>query len=72
MSKSSEPSLCLRFAIASLAILVFGVALVFAAEGIAAQSGLGNSFIGVTLLAAATLAVLAIYLLSVVVLFTLR
>ena len=39
---------------ACLAILVFGLLLVVFAERIAAQSGLGTSFIGVTLLAAAT------------------
>ncbi|SEW26545.1 cation:H+ antiporter [Cognatiyoonia koreensis] len=39
---------------ACLAILVFGVLLVTFAERIASQSGLGTSFIGVTLLAAAT------------------
>lgn len=39
---------------ACLAILVFGLLLVIFAERIATQSGLGTSFIGVTLLAAAT------------------
>ncbi len=39
---------------ASLAILVSGVVLVQTAEAIATQSGLGSSFIGVTLLASST------------------
>ena len=43
-----------RFAVASLVILVFGVVLVHLTETIAAQSGLGQSFLGVTLLAATT------------------
>lgn len=54
MAKVTERSLYIRFATASLAILVFGVALVFTAERIAAQTGLGNSFIGATLLAGST------------------
>jgi cation:H+ antiporter len=43
-----------RFAIASLAILVCGVLLVALSEQIAIQSGLGRSFIGLTILAAST------------------
>ncbi len=43
-----------RAAFASLVILVAGVLLVFAAETIADQSGLGSSFIGATLLASST------------------
>ncbi|MGI9516169.1 MAG: sodium:calcium antiporter [Pirellulaceae bacterium] len=54
VSALSDRSLYLRFGIASLAILVFGGALVFAAEGIAIQTGLGNSFVGATLLAGST------------------
>lgn len=46
--------LCLSFAVAAAAILVFGVLLVTLAEVIAEQTGLGASFIGVTLLAGAT------------------
>lgn len=40
--------------LACAAILIFGIALVAAAEQLAVQTGLGSSFIGVTLLAAAT------------------
>ncbi|MDZ7670901.1 MAG: sodium:calcium antiporter [Gammaproteobacteria bacterium] len=43
-----------RSLLAALVILLAGVALVWTAEAIAGQSGLGRSFIGVTLLAAAT------------------
>ena len=50
-SRLADRTLYLRFGLASLAILVFGAGLVFAAEAIATQTGLGNSFIGVTLLA---------------------
>ena len=54
MSKLTERTLFLRFGLASLAILIGGVALVFSAEKIAAHTGLGNSFIGATLLAGST------------------
>lgn len=47
-------TLILQAIVASAAILVFGLLLVVFAERIALQSGLGSSFIGVTLLAAAT------------------
>ncbi|MCK0097407.1 hypothetical protein MWU60_17655 [Yoonia sp. F2084L] len=47
-------SLILQAVAACLAILVFGLLLVVLAERIAVQSGLGTSFIGVTLLAGAT------------------
>lgn len=43
-----------RFAAAAAVILVLGVLIVYSAETIATQSGLGGSFIGVTFLAAAT------------------
>lgn len=43
-----------RFAAASAVILVLGVLIVYDAEVIAEQSGLGGSFIGVTFLAGAT------------------
>ena len=43
-----------RFALASLAILVFGIVLVISAEQLAVQTGLGTSFIGATLLAGST------------------
>ena len=46
--------LLLRFAAASGLILVCGVVLVYASEALAAQTGLGSSFIGATLLAATT------------------
>lgn len=47
-------SLIIQAIAACLAILVFGLLLVVFAERIAEQSGLGTSFIGVTLLAGAT------------------
>lgn len=47
-------SLALRSCIAAMVILVCGVLLVEVCETIAIQSSLGNSFIGVTLLAATT------------------
>jgi cation:H+ antiporter len=50
----SDRRLGYRFVLASVAILVFGIALVVSAEGIAAQTGLGTSFIGATLLAGST------------------
>lgn len=46
--------LIFRFAAASFVILICGVVLVGTAENIASQTGLGSSFIGVTLLAGAT------------------
>ena len=48
------PALIRRFAAASAVILVCGVVLVRLTETIAVQSGLGQSFLGVTLLAAST------------------
>ena len=54
LAKIAMPGLVARFAIASLVILVCGVLLVALSEQIARQSGLGRSFIGVTLLAAST------------------
>ena len=54
LTSLSTTNLIVRSVLASLVILVCGIALVHAAEGIALQSGLGTSFIGVTLLAAAT------------------
>jgi len=50
----STRQLSLRFALTSLVILIFGVSLVRSAEAIAVQSGLGTSFVGVTLLAGST------------------
>jgi len=50
----SYAQLVFRFGAASFVILICGVLLVGAAETIATQSGLGSSFIGVTLLAGAT------------------
>lgn len=52
--KASNRSLIYQAIAACLAILVFGLLLVVFAERIAEQSGLGASFVGVTLLAAAT------------------
>lgn len=46
--------LYMRFAVSSLAILFFGVILVYTAERLAVQTGLGTSFIGATLLAGST------------------
>lgn len=54
VAEKSDVSLKVRSGIACLAILVFGLFLVVFAERIAVQSGLGASFVGVTLLAAAT------------------
>lgn len=51
---TSNRALILQTVAACIAILVFGLLLVVLAERIAVQSGLGTSFIGVTLLAAAT------------------
>jgi cation:H+ antiporter len=51
---TTNRSLILQTVAACLAILVFGLLLVVLAERIAAQSGLGTSFVGVTLLAGAT------------------
>ncbi len=50
----STSNLYWRFAIASLVILVCGAMLVFVAEVLGQQSGLGSSFIGVSILAAST------------------
>ena len=50
----SNKSLIGQTVAACLAILIFGLLLVAFAERIAVQSGLGTSFVGVTLLAAAT------------------
>lgn len=47
-------SLIVRSVMAAIVILVCGVVLVHSAEAIAAQTGLGSSFIGVTILAAST------------------
>lgn len=52
--KAANSVLCLQAALACIAILVFGVLIVEFAQIIADQSGLGRSFIGVTLLAGAT------------------
>lgn len=54
VSKENNRQLYQRFAISSLTILLFGVALVYSAEKLATQTGLGTSFIGATLLAGAT------------------
>ena len=51
---TTNQSLILQTVIACIAILIFGLLLVLLAERIAVQSGLGTSFIGVTLLAGAT------------------
>ena len=52
--ETSNRSLITQTVAVCLAILVFGLLLVVFAERIALQSGLGASFVGVTLLAAAT------------------
>jgi cation:H+ antiporter len=52
--ETTDRSLILQTVIACLAILIFGLLLVVLAERLAEQSGLGTSFIGVTLLAGAT------------------
>ena len=54
LARIAMPGLVTRFVLASLAILICGVLLVALSEQIAIQSGLGQSFIGVTLLAAST------------------
>lgn len=54
LAKASKTSLLAQAITASMAILFFGLLLVVFADRIATQSGLGTSFIGVTLLAAAT------------------
>ncbi len=54
LGRIAMPGLVMRFVVASAVILVCGVLLVALSEQIAAQSGLGRSFIGVTLLAAST------------------
>lgn len=51
---SSKEQLAKRAGFYCLVILIVGIALVICAATIAAQSGLGESFVGVTLLAAAT------------------
>lgn len=54
LAEKTNASLVVQALVACLAILVFGLLLVVFAERIADQSGLGASFVGVTLLAAAT------------------
>lgn len=54
LSELDVPALIRRFAAASVVILICGVLLVHLTETIAVQSGLGQSFLGVTLLAAST------------------
>lgn len=54
LAETVNASLAWQVVVACLAILLFGVLLVFFAERIAEQSGLGTGFIGVTLLAVAT------------------
>ncbi len=54
LEKKSTRSLIFYSVIASFVILIAGVALAVAADSIAEKSSLGSSFIGVTLLAAAT------------------
>ncbi len=46
--------LTIGFSLSATAVLVFGVLLVQTADALAVQTGLGSSFIGVTLLAAST------------------
>ena len=52
--RATDRQLIGRFAVSSAGILLFGVLLVVTAEGLAKQTGLGNSFIGATLLAGST------------------
>ena len=54
LARQSNNALLWQASAACLGILLFGVLLVVFADRIAAQSGLGTSFVGVTLLAAAT------------------
>lgn len=54
LSETSSKLLFWQTGAATCAIVIFGLGLVLFAERIAEQSGLGTSFIGVTLLAAAT------------------
>ncbi len=54
LAQTANVNLIWQSIAACLAILVFGLLLVLFADRIAAQSGLGTGFIGVTLLAAAT------------------
>lgn len=54
LAEASLRQLIFAFVLAALVILVCGVLLVASAEAIATQSGLGESFIGATLLAAVT------------------
>lgn len=54
LTATSDALLLAILSAASLAVLVCGLVLVLSAEAIARQSGLGESFIGVTLLASVT------------------
>lgn len=54
LPEASTKSLLFQAALSCLSILVFGVLLVLSSETIAVETGLGASFVGVTLLAAAT------------------
>ncbi len=54
LAEKSNRALIAQAAAACIAILIFGLLLVFFADRIAVQSGLGAGFIGVTLLALAT------------------
>lgn len=54
LAEQGDASLVWQAIAACIGILVFGLLLVLFADRIAAQSGLGTSFVGVTLLAAAT------------------
>jgi cation:H+ antiporter len=54
LEKTSTRSLILYSIMTSLVILITGVALAISADSIAEKSALGSSFIGITLLAAAT------------------
>lgn len=54
LTKASTSALVVQAVFACAVILVFGVLLVISAEHLAVQTGLGTSFVGVTLLAAAT------------------
>ena len=54
LDQVSDTSLYLKFFAACAAILVFGISLVHFAQRIAEQTGVSDSFIGVTLLAATT------------------
>jgi len=54
LAQTSNTSLIWQVVFACAAILVFGLLLIIFSQRIAVQSGLGTSFVGVTLLAAAT------------------